>query len=508
MTLPGTSPLSPEHYEEIVVDSAVTPDVAEARGYRTLEGSGADRDALEELGFQRYLTQRDDAYPGLLIPMYGADGTVRGHQFKPAVPRTRSKADGTASPVKYESPKGAALCVDVPAFTRSVLEELNTPLWITEGMKKTDALVSQGLAALGLTGVFNWRTRMGTLGDWEDIPLKGRTVVLCFDADAAGNRNVQLAMGRLGAWLRSRGVSEVKYIVTPSEVSGTPVKGVDDYFAAGGDVASLAAVATNVAPGAGEKDAAFTDAFLVETLAEEMEGRFCWAGGLGWLRWTGRVWREVPDVEPLEAVRGWVRDQFDKVLTEQRRDPSRNLQGQISGWRAVLGKSRLMALRDLSRGLLQADPADFDADPDLLTCRNGTVHLPTGKLLPFDPEHKTTKMTGAEYRPGYTHPTWQRVLGALPEGLHPWYQDRIGQSVTGYKTPDHVMVLSCGSGSNGKSTVVDIIREALGTYAILVSDRVLMVQGDAHPTELMDLRGARYAVLEETPEARHLNVQR
>lgn len=503
-----TDTLSPEHYEEVVVDSCVTPETALARGYRTLTGTGADQDELEALGFQRYLTQRDDAYPGLLIPMHGADGTVRGHQFKPRVPRTRSKADGSPSPVKYESPKGAPLVLDVPEFTRGVLADMNVPLWITEGMKKTDALVSQGLAALGLTGVFNWRNKLGTLGDWEEIPLKGRTVVLCFDADAAGNRNVQLAMGRLGAWLRSRGVAEVKYLVTPGEVTGTPVKGVDDFFAAGGDVASLAAVATNVAPGAGEKDAAFTDAFLVEELAEAMSGQFCWAGGLGWLRWTGRVWREVPDVEPLESVRVWASEQFEKVLTDQRKDPSRNLQGQISGWRAVLGKSRLTALRDLARGLLQADASDFDGDPDLLTCRNGTIHLPSGKLLPFDPEHRTTKMAGAEYRPGARHDDWDAALSALPVPLHPWYQDRIGQSVTGYKTPDHVMVLSYGSGSNGKSTVVDIIRETLGTYGILVSDRVLMAQGDAHPTELMDLRGARYAVLEETPEARHLNVQR
>jgi P4 family phage/plasmid primase-like protien len=500
--------LSAEHYEEIVVDSAITPAVAEARGYRTLTGSGPDRDELEELGFQRYLTHRDDAYPGLLVPMHGVDGTVRGHQFKPAVPRTRSKADGTPSPVKYESPKGAALCLDVPEFTREALPEIGTPLWITEGMKKTDALVSQGLAALGLTGVFNWRTRMGTLGDWEEIPLKGRTVVVCFDADAAGNRNVQLAMGRLGAWLRSRGVAEIKYIVVPGEVSGVTVKGVDDFFAAGGDVASLAAVATGAAPGAGEKDAAFTDAFLVEELAEELTGRYCWAGGLGWMAWTGRVWKEVPDVEPLEAVRVWASDQFEKVLANQRKDPSRNLQGQISGWRAVLGKSRLTALRDLARGLLQADAADFDSDADLLTCRNGTVHLPTGKLLPFDPEHKTTKMAGVEYIPGARHADWDAALRALPASLLPWYQDRIGQAATGHKTPDHTLVLSYGSGSNGKSTVVDIIRVTLGTYGILVSDRVLMVQGDAHPTEMMDLRGARYAVLEETPEARHLNVQR
>lgn len=504
--------LSPEHYEELVVDSVIDPETVTARGYRTLTGTGADRDELEAIGFRPYVFNRDDAYPGLLIPMHGADGTVRGHQFKPAKARTgKLRSDGTPALVKYETPKGAALMVDVPSFTRARLADTSSEtasLWITEGMKKTDALVSRGLAAIGLTGVFNWRNSMGTLGDWEEIPLKGRTVVLCFDADAAGNRHVQLAMQRLGAWLRTRGVGAVQYIVVPGQVGDTPVKGVDDYFAAGGTVEGLAAVATQSAPGQGEKDAAFTDAFLVEEVAEAMAGRFCWASGLGWLRWTGRVWKEVSDVEPLEAVRVWASEQFDKVLASQRAEPSRNLSGQIAGWRAILGKGRLTALRDLSRGLLQRDAAEFDGDPDLLTVLNGTVHLPTGRLLPFDPEHCITKSCNAEFRPGAQHPSWTAALAAVPEALHEWYQDRMGQAITGYPTPDHTLVIACGTGMNGKSTLADVHRKTMGGYGVLVSDRVLMANPDAHPTELMDLRGARYAVMEETPEARHLNVQR
>ena len=503
-----TAALSPEHYEEIVIDSCVTPDVATARGYRTLTGTGADRDELESLGFLPYVHAHDERFPMLLIPLHGADGTVRGYQVKPSVPRTRRKEDGTEHPIKYETPKGAPLTVDVPAYTRSVLTDTTVPLWITEGAKKTDSLISHGLAAVGLSGVWNWRSRHATLGDWEDIPIKGRPVVLCFDADAAGNRHVQLAMARLGAWVRSKGASAVHYVVVPAQVGETPVKGVDDFFAAGGELETLKDVATQKAPGEGEKDAAFTDAFLVEQLAEAMTGRFCWASGLGWLRWNGRIWKEVSDVEPLEAVRVWAAEQFDAVLDAQKKDRSANLGPQTAGWRAILAKSRLTALRDLARGLLQKDAAEFDGDPDLLTVLNGTLHLPSGKLLDFDPEHCITKSADAEYRRGYTHPLWTKALRAVPGDMHPWYQDRLGQALTGYPVPDHTLVIAHGSGSNGKSTIVAAVRRTLGDYGVMISDRVLMASPDAHPTELMDLRGARYAVLEETPEARHLNVQR
>ena len=283
MTL--TQALSADHYEEVVIASAVDPEVATQRGYRTLSGTDEERAELKAYGYKPGLVENDETYPALLIPMHGMTGEERGVQIKPNVPRVRTKSDGTPSPIKYESAPGAPLVVDVPAFTREALQTEGTALWITEGMKKTDSLVSQGLAAVGLTGVFNWRNKMGTLGDWEDVPIKGRPAVVCFDADAHGNRNVQLAMARLGAWLKSRGATAVNYLVVPAEVEGTPVKGVDDFFAAGGDVATLAAAATQVPPGGGAADASFADAYLVEEVVSgSLEGRFCWSSGLGWMK--------------------------------------------------------------------------------------------------------------------------------------------------------------------------------------------------------------------------------
>ena len=504
--------LSTEHYEEIIGQSAVDPDVASARGYRTLTGTADDTDALEEAGFGPRQIQRDDFFPALLIPMHNAHGEVAGHQVKPAVPRSRMKPDGTPVPIKYETPKGRPIVLDIPPFTRGKFEDETASLWITEGVKKTDSLVSQGMAAIGLTGVYNWRNKQGTLGDWEDVPVKGRNLVLCFDADAASNRNVQQAMARLGAWLKSRGALSIKYIVVPGTVGGTAVKGVDDYFCAGGTLDDLSAVHTLTAPGQGNtKDAAFTDAFLVEEAASEaLEGKFCWSSGLGWYGWTGKIWKEVSDVDPLEAIRQWASERFDAVCEEQKQDPAKNLSAQIGGWRNILSKARLGGLVQLSRGLenVQRDATEFDSDPDLLTVQNGTLHLPSGELLPFDPTHLITCMADAEYRLGHTHPMWEKALTAVPQGIHAWYQDRLGQALTGYPVPDHQLVIAYGSGSNGKSTIVNTVRKMMGTYGVLISDRVLMASPDAHPTELMDLRGARYAVLEETPEARHLNVQR
>lgn len=500
-----------KHKHEITTESAVSPEVAGQRGYRTILGSLEERQELEALGFKPFVWDRDDAYPGLLIPMHNSRGEQCGAQFKPAVPRDRVKENGERVPVKYESPSGAPLVVDVPAYTRACLTNLDIPLWITEGMKKTDALATQGLAALGLTGVFNWRSRMGSLGDWEDIPIKGRVMVICFDADAAQNRNVQNAMGRLGAWLKSRGAAKVHYVVSPGAVGTVTTKGVDDFFAAGGTVEALGAAQLDAPPGQGTVDAAFTDAFLAEELATEaLEGRYLWAAGLGWLEWNGAVWSVVPEPPVLEFVRVWAQGRFDAVLAEQSADKSKNLSAKINGWRGVLSGSRIAAVLKLSRGVpgVYAVATEFDADPDLLTVGNGTVHLPTGTLRPHAPGDRITKQAAADYAPGYQHPMWTKALEALPPEVLPWYQDRMGQAITGYMTPDHVLVVSHGAGSNGKSSIVDVVLQTVGGYGVQISDRVLMGNHNDHPTEMMSLRGARYAVLEETPEARRLNVQR
>jgi len=38
--------------------------------------------------------------------------------------------------------------------------------------------------------------------------------------------------------------------------------------------------------------------------------------------------------------------------------------------------------------------------------------------------------------------------------------------------------------------------------------QAIMAQPGDHSTELMTLRGARFALIEETPEARHFNIKR
>lgn len=511
-TTEGPPELMPGHSRELD-ESCIAAEVRQARQYETLYDTEETRARLKSLRLPRWSWRDPMAFPALLLPLYRVTGEEIGFQLKPAIPQ---EAPG-GKHQKYASQSGTPNHLDVPPPVADLVRDPTVPLWVTEGVKKADCLASHGKAVITLTGVFNWRSKMGTLGDWEDIPLQGRAVVICFDSDARDKRNVMLAMQRFGRWLESK-QARVLYLIVPGTVvredgASVPVKGVDDFLYAGGTMDDLRDAAVAQLPTDGARDAAFSDAVLTDTVcSEELEGRYRWAKGLGWMQWTGKVWQETSDVTVTEAIRQWALEQFNQTLEEQRRDANRDMRTQIDGWRSTLSASKLGNLLRLSRGVLECAATDFDSDPDLLNCPNGIVDLRTGVVRPHDPDALLTKMAGADFIKDARHPDWDKALQALPPDVVEWFQLRLGQAATGYMTPDDLIVICQGGGANGKSTIADAVSIVLGRrqgYHVLVSDRVILGSAsDNHPTEIMDFLGARYAVLEETPEARRLDTNR
>src|SRR5687768_16015221 len=80
------------HHARLLSESAIAPEVAAARGYRTV----AIKAELRRLGFahSQLLT------PTLLIPSYDVYGQTGYYQHRPDQPRINERG----RPIKYESP--------------------------------------------------------------------------------------------------------------------------------------------------------------------------------------------------------------------------------------------------------------------------------------------------------------------------------------------------------------------------------------------------------------------
>jgi Domain of unknown function (DUF3854) len=186
-----------EHHEKMLLEeSAITVDVVSARGYRTVEKKAE----IKRLGF----TDVQRNVPGLLIPIYSPTGEKVLYQYRPDEPRIK---DG--KPVKYETPSGSRMTLDVHPFAREMLCDPSAPLFVSEGIKKGDALVSRGLCAVALLGVWNWRGRnasggLTALREWEYVALNDRRVHVVFDSDIVLKPEVYAAMLRLKSFLEGR----------------------------------------------------------------------------------------------------------------------------------------------------------------------------------------------------------------------------------------------------------------------------------------------------------------
>lgn len=177
--------------------SAIGEAVIAARGYQTV----TTRADLGRLGF----SEPQRRVPSLVIPLYGVDGQIVGYQSRPDAPRVR---DGRIA--KYETPGGWKMRLDVHLSVRHLLADPRVPLFVTEGIKKGDALASRGCCAVALLGVWNWRgtNEFGgktVLADWDSIALNDRRVFIVFDSDVMTNPAVHAALSRLGAFLKNRG---------------------------------------------------------------------------------------------------------------------------------------------------------------------------------------------------------------------------------------------------------------------------------------------------------------
>jgi hypothetical protein len=187
--------LSDRHQHMLEIESAITAEVIQARGYRTIE----DPEELPSLGFQPYQART----PGLLVPLYDMWGNISSYQYRPDNPRR----DAEGELVKYETREGYRQVLDANPILGERLRDPREPLIVTEGARKADAAISQGYVAVALSGVWCWHKNRVQLPEWEDIKLYGRKVYVAFDSDAQTNPHVLKALIGLCEFLRSRGAN-------------------------------------------------------------------------------------------------------------------------------------------------------------------------------------------------------------------------------------------------------------------------------------------------------------
>ncbi|MCR5865669.1 phage/plasmid primase, P4 family [Aquincola sp. J276] len=148
-----------------------------------------------------------------------------------------------------------------------------------------------------------------------------------------------------------------------------------------------------------------------------------------------------------------------------------------------------------------SESLDFNTKPEFLNARNGLIDLRTGQLLPHDPTVRATMVTGCDYVLGATRPWFERTMLEAFNGCAEtvsFLKRFMGYSVMGVPK-ERYMLMALGKGKDGKSTIFNAIKEALGSHAATMNSSVIAspVGAQAHadagaPAEhLLRLRGKR-----------------
>lgn len=376
-------------------------------------------------------------------------------------------------------------------------------VWILEGEKDVLQAVSKGLTATCTPGS-KWRQEFAEY-------FQDARVVIVPDNDVPGQKlALQIA----------EGLREVARDVRVLEPLGHR-KGFDlsDFLDAGGTVAELWERYDSTPPwqppadgqGKGEDVPPHQDA-LSELLAartlQERDGEdILHSDAVGWLVRTPERWE--PNQKAVEAKTHQLGQHFrnmtPKAIDGKHANKLHTYSRQLERSKTVQDVLRLARAMDG----INANEIQFDGNPWLLNCVNGTYDFQACGLREHRRDDYITKLAPTAYKANAQCPRYLEFLQQVFEGdeeLISYLQWIAGYCLTG-DTSAQVFFVFHGAGANGKSTLLNVWKHVLGLdYATAINPELLMArrQGN-YAADLAALRGIRLALAQETGDGRRLD---
>lgn len=211
--------------------------------------------------------------------------------------------------------------------------------------------------------------------------------------------------------------------------------------------------------------------------------------------------RTVADqaVELIERERPYYSDNDDKEKAFEKH---------LKRSRSFTGKTNMLREAEHYSPLL---PSMMDRKKNYLNCRNGIIDLKTGQLIPHCKEEYITKITRCAYNPEAADiPQWNKFLNDIFDGerdLIRYVQKAVGYSLSG-STAEQCAFFLFGTGRNGKSTFLEIIRSIMGDYAANIQPQTIMVKpnsGNSPNSDIARLKSARLVTSVEPNEGMRID---
>ena len=160
--------------------------------------------------------------------------------------------------------------------------------------------------------------------------------------------------------------------------------------------------------------------------------------------------------------------------------------------------------------LVAVSPAELDADRTLVNVQNGVLNLDDFSVMKHKPDFLMTRMLGTSMPENPKKPgKWITFINQIfnnDKELIRYIQKALGYSLSG-DTSEQCAFFLYGTGRNGKSTFLEVVRKIMGDYATNIQPESIMVKSSTNTanSDIARLKGARLVTSVEPNEGMRLN---
>lgn len=229
---------------------------------------------------------------------------------------------------------------------------------------------------------------------------------------------------------------------------------------------------------------------------------FLWCGARGWFLWNGTHW--ALDTDGVAIKRRTV----DTLRRRRHAAVDAKLEAVIKCCKA--DDSRVNGAISRFKTLVSVNLDAFDANPDLLNCKNGVVDLRTGQFVPHHRDQRFSYCLPVAYQQGADYTLWldylMGVVGGGEEVLD-YLQKLCGYSLTGH-TREEILIYLHGPTRSGKGTFAETFMSLLpDPIATMVDFNSFTAkrEGDVSNFDLAPLKPCRMIFTSESQRNQPLN---
>ena len=170
----------------------------------------------------------------------------------------------------------------------------------------------------------------------------------------------------------------------------------------------------------------------------------------------------------------------------------------------------ITSLLSLAESMMRVPATLFDSNPWVLNTPNVVVDLRTGEAYPPAWNHYNSMMTGIVYEPDApNNGLWDEFLQQIfckDKDLISYMQMVLGAACVG-KVYEEKLLIAVGSGSNGKSTMFNVLKAVLGDYCVNVNPDILMDKVNyEQQVAVTSIKGRRLVIGQETESGQKLST--